>query len=628
MKTMQSFASALLFAAAFAWKAQAQLAITEVMAESSTNLVPTFRGPDFWEFTNFGTNDINLHGFGFSDDKVDAIYTNAFTNLTIRGGESIVFCRTDEYVDTAEEFKAWWGEENLPTNLQVRFYIRPGLGEAGDQLWVRDAAGNAVDMVTFGPSLRGHAIAYDLETGTFGVPSAAGVNRAWRAATSTNDVGSPGSTPGPVQLSIRQEPASQIVDGCGSVCFSVLAGGVPRPRYQWTFNGVPILGETGSKLTLPDIGPSAAGEYRVILNNGFEELLSAPAHLTVNTNPLAPWITLPPVNTTVFPGQTGRFSVEIRGYPCVEYQWHSNGVTLAGETNRTLAVAVPDGAPLVTTLYTLTASNNRGTATASAKLIVMRRPCLQITEIMSSPTNDAILEHKGWFELTNCDTNEVNLQGYRFRDAPFPEVAFVITSAVIIKPTESIIFVESMSREAYLRWWGADRLPPDVQVVTWHGWGLSEVADDNIHFWNSSPNEPLDTVATEDRLGGIPGVSAEMTNYCDEIEVYGCIASYLRESVARERGAFRAAEGGDIGSPGFTTNPPPRLLSLSRSAAGVDLDSRVTQGKTYRLFSKNVLGDLMWTLVEEKVADDFVITMHDATAGGVPARFYRLEEGP
>lgn len=624
---MQIFAVALSLSGSFAWKAQAQLAITEVMSESSTNLVPIFRGPDFWELTNFGTTDIDLDGFGFSDDKVATIITDAFVGLTIPAGQSIIFCRTNENVDTAEEFKAWWGAENLPVNLQVRFYIQPGLsGDAGDQIWLRDRNGTAVDMVSFGPSLRGRTLTYDLETGTFGVQSAAGVGRAWRASTSTNDVGSPGFTPGPVPLRILQQPASQIVDGCGNVSFSVLAGGVPRPRYQWTSNAVPVFGATGSRLTLPDIGPSAAGEYRVILNNGFEELLSAAAYLTVNTSPLAPSITQPPVDTTVFPGQTGRFSVETRGYLCVDHQWYANGVALTGETNRTLAVAVPLGAPIATTLYTLTASNDQGTATASARLIVTRRPCLQITEIMSLPANDILLEHRGWFELTSCDTSEVNLQGYGFRDAALPEAAFIIRNPLVIKPGESIIFVESMSREAYLRWWGADRLPPHVQVVTWQGWGLSTEGRDSIYFWNSSPSEPLDTVATETRLDGISGLSQEMSNYCDEIETYGCIASYLRESVAGEGGAFRAAEGGDIGSPGFTTNGSPRLLNLWRSAAGVDLECRVIQGKTYRLFSKNALGDPMWALIGTKVADDFIVTMRDAATGGIPARFYRLEE--
>src|SRR5688572_15992744 len=93
MRTFFAFAAIVLLAAGFTGHLPAQLAITEVMAESSTNGLPDFRGPDYWELTNFGTNDLSLHGYGFSDDKVTVIFTSVFSNLTIHGGESIIFCR-------------------------------------------------------------------------------------------------------------------------------------------------------------------------------------------------------------------------------------------------------------------------------------------------------------------------------------------------------------------------------------------------------------------------------------------------------------------------------------------------------------------------------------------------------
>jgi hypothetical protein len=629
MRTFFAFATTVLLAAGFTGRLPAQLAITEVMAESSTTGLPAFKGPDYWELTNFGTNDINLHGYGFHDDK-PVIQTGVFNNLIIRGGESLIFCRSNgptASIRSLEEFKAWWGENNLPIDLQVRFYDPPGLSGDGDQLWVKDPAGNVVDTVTFGASQPGRSMIYDLETGTFGFPSVPGVHGAFRAARSTNDVGSPGSTPGRVSLSIQQQPASQTVDGCGGVQFSVLAGGIPGPRYQWISNGVPVPGATGPRLTLPDIGPWSAGEYRVRLSNEFDERLSDPAILVVNTNPLAPRFTLPPIDVTVFPGQTGRFSVEIRGYPCADFHWHSNNVPLPGENGRTLAVAVPQDALPGTNLYTLTISNAVGSASASARLVVMRLPCLQITEVMAWATNDAVLGHNGWFELTSCDTNEVNLQGYQFRDTDLPEVAFVITNPVIIHPGESVIFVESMSREAFVQWWGADRLPPGLQVVTWRGWGLSKSSSDTIHLWNSSPSYRANTIATLSLLDSIPGFSQETENLCDDI--YGCGANYLRESVLWENGAFRAAIGGDIGSPGYTTNPPPRLLTVSLNATGVQVRCRVVAGKSYRLSFKDTLKDPVWTPLPPEPASGSILTLHhNSPPGSTKTRFYRVEELP
>src|SRR4051812_46668763 len=50
--------SAILLGLATVRPAAGQLAITEAMSAASTNILA-----DFWELTNFGTNDINLAGF-------------------------------------------------------------------------------------------------------------------------------------------------------------------------------------------------------------------------------------------------------------------------------------------------------------------------------------------------------------------------------------------------------------------------------------------------------------------------------------------------------------------------------------------------------------------------------------
>jgi hypothetical protein len=245
---------------------------------------------------------------------------------------------------------------------------------------------------------------------------------------------------------------------------------------------------------------------------------------------------------------------------------------------------------------------------------------------MSSPTNGPILRHLNWFELTNCDTNAVDLRGYRFRDAPSLVIASIITNAVVIKPGESVIFVEAMRSEEFIRWWGAENLPPGLQIITWYSWGLDASGADVIHIWNSGATDPLDEVANASHLAAIPGMSEELENFCDPL--YGCTGFYLRDSVAGENGAFRAVEGGDIGSPGYTANPPPRLLGLSRDALRVNLRCRVVEGKTYQLSWKNALADAVWTPLPSATATGSIITMEDTNAGSALLRFYRLEELP
>ena len=333
-KTFLALVAAVLPAWALVSRTQAAvlpLAITEVMAQSNPDLLPGFRGPDFWELTNFGTNTLDLSGFSFSDNNTSAKFPMPFNGLEIRAGESILFCRSNKPpVDSRDAFLAWWGTANLPPGLPVRFFAYPGLdGEVEDQVWLFDEADNVVDMVSFSRSTIGRSFTYDAEAGAFGTPSVPGVCGAWRAALNPNDIGSPGLTCGPVPLSIVQQPASQTVDGCGVVTFIVITRGVPRPHYQWYHDGNEIMGATEPTLTLAEAQPAAAGAYRVHLDNGLTNLNSSVAVLTVSTKPVAPSILRGPVDISVFPGQIAVFSVQARGFPCLDYQWFVHDAELA-----------------------------------------------------------------------------------------------------------------------------------------------------------------------------------------------------------------------------------------------------------------------------------------------------------
>ena len=242
----------LLLAGLLSFQAKAQLAITEVMAEGATNNYP-YKGPDWFELTNFGTNDIPLEGYSFNDSRqtYGAVFY-PFSGLVIHAGESVIFFRVRPYNITtnAETYRQWWGESNLPPNLQIRTYLDPGFdGQAGDETWVYDSEMNVVDSVKFGASKPGHSFTYDPDTGIFGVVSTLGLNGSFQAALDW-DIGSPGTTTGPSPLRIVEHPASQTVDGGGQTTFSIKAAGMPRPRYQWLFGGAPIPGATSPTLTI------------------------------------------------------------------------------------------------------------------------------------------------------------------------------------------------------------------------------------------------------------------------------------------------------------------------------------------------------------------------------------------
>ena len=596
--------------------ARAQLAITEVMSSAATNRGSIWVSPksDFWELTNFGTNTVPLDGYKFTDRDRRNWVSDVFTNRFIAPGESIIFVQTNETtIISPPDFFAWWGASNLPPNLQIRLYARPGFDSDGDALELVDGNGNLVDRVDFGLGFRGHSFVFDPDTGEFGRFSA--VDDGSFMAVQADDVGSPGITTGPVDLAIWQQPASLTEDAGADVEFSVQAVGLPRPAYQWFHNGVPLHGAKSPKLVVTEIQSHHGGLYSVLLSNGVNSLASVPATLVVNTNPLPPTIIVPPVDAIVFAAQTAIFTVKARGFPTPLFQWQTNGVNIPGATNRTLVISAATLA-MSGTLYTVRVHNTNGSATASARLLVTQPPNLAITEVMASVLNGAASGHSDWFELTNLDTNAVSLLGYRFSDREDSfDFSCTVTNAVIIEPGESVIFVQRLTPEEFIQWWGADLLPAGLKVITYRGFGLDSQGEE-IYFWNGAETGPHNWFT----VGAFAGSSEGFSLRFEPPDTYDVGSSELGLF-----GAFRAANGGDVGSPGYTKNPAPRMLSANRNGAEVILKCRVIQGKQYTLRWKPNLEDPYWAPIGDYIADDFLITIPQPIEG-IAQRFFLLEE--
>src|SRR5689334_17316933 len=364
-----------------AGRATAQLAITEVLSAPEFTADPARRGPEYWELTNFGPGDVPLDGYGFRDaDQAHDLARAPFAQLVIRSGESIVFFRwqsSSQSVTNLAQFRAWWGDSRLPRDLQVRSYPAPGLGGwDGDGVRLFDPAGRLVDSVDFARARLGRSFVYDGQTGHFGAISVAGVGGAW-AAELTGDVGSPGVTTGPVPIQILQAPADAVVDAGSMASFSVMAGGCPRPGYQWFFQDQPLPWANEPDLRLTDLQPAQAGLYRVALTNGLAGVVSAAATLQVRTDPTPATLVQPPGDLAVFVGQTAVFTVVARGLPGVSYAWRTNGGLVPNQTGPRLEIA--DARLAQSGLrWAVTVSNALGTAEASAVLTVTERQDLRV----------------------------------------------------------------------------------------------------------------------------------------------------------------------------------------------------------------------------------------------------------
>jgi alpha-tubulin suppressor-like RCC1 family protein len=82
--------------------------------------------------------------------------------------------------------------------------------------------------------------------------------------------------------SITNQPASVIINATSNVTFSVTAAGTPSPAYNWRTNGTAISGATNASLTLNNVQTNQAGNYTVVITNGWGSVTSSVATLTVN----------------------------------------------------------------------------------------------------------------------------------------------------------------------------------------------------------------------------------------------------------------------------------------------------------------------------------------------------------
>ena len=603
-----------------------QLAITEVMSEAITN--GAFKGSDYWELTHFGTNAIPLDGYYFTDNITDREVRSVFEGLVIHPGESVVFFRSQEgrSVTTAEDFRAWWGPDRVPASVQIRSYASPGFdGDLGDEVWLFDPEGRKVDQVRFGAAKMGRSFTYDPESGSFGLTSVLEVGHAFRAQAAP-DVGSPGRNSGAALLRLLQGPASQTVDAGMSVTFSVIALGMPQPRYQWMTGNALIAGASGAALTLPVVQVSDAGSYRVRVDNGLSTLLSLPATLSVSTTRRPPMLATAPSNSVVLPGQTGRFSVFARGYPAPRYQWSVEGVSLPGETNTTLWVPRAD-AGMSGLQYSVTVWNSLGSTSAAARLYVVPRPRLRFTEVMPWTASVSPTPHHDWFELTNGGTNAQDLAGYRFSDKPLLVDAVTITNHLVVQPGESVVFAQQTPPEFFKAWWGADRLPPGLQVYSYLGFGLNKLGE-ALFLWNPAATDSQDYLSTVTWASTTPGVSLECANDCDSYPEYGCLGQCVRDSALGVGFTFASADPGDLGSPGYAGDLPPRVTALLKQDDQFWVECQTTPGRFCRLWWSPQIQPPLWQEVTYIWAESALVWMSDPAQDIGENRFYRVELMP
>ncbi|HXT13681.1 MAG TPA: pectinesterase family protein [Candidatus Angelobacter sp.] len=89
-----------------------------------------------------------------------------------------------------------------------------------------------------------------------------------------------------VTPAITNQPASLVVTNGNSATFTVVAGGVPAPGYQWYKNSLanPIPTATGPSFTIASTSPSDTASYFVVVTNAAGSVTGSNVTLTVNSS--------------------------------------------------------------------------------------------------------------------------------------------------------------------------------------------------------------------------------------------------------------------------------------------------------------------------------------------------------
>jgi alpha-tubulin suppressor-like RCC1 family protein len=184
---------------------------------------------------------------------------------------------------------------------------------------------------------------------------------------------------------ITLQPTNLIVIQGNNATFSVTVAIQPPGvtlSYQWLQNGFPlsndgnhVFGSTTSVLTLIGVLDTDSTFYQVVVSNPAGSVASSLATLTVLDPPV---ITTQPQNLTVNAGQNATFSLVAVGAVPMSYQWYSNSVVLANQTNTTFIFNSAQTNNAGTNFYVIV-TNVAGSATSSvASLTVLLPPVLTI----------------------------------------------------------------------------------------------------------------------------------------------------------------------------------------------------------------------------------------------------------
>lgn len=588
-----------------------EIRITEITPWGSSYASVAARA-DWFELTNVGASAVDISGWKMFDSGPAGFGSSRPLNgvTSIAPGESVIFLEDASKIDV---FRTNWFGANPPAGLQIGSYdgAGAGLSTGGDAVNIYDPTGVVKASVSFGGStILAPYRTFDNTQGQNGVAitqlSTLGVNGAFAAAASADEIGSPGSA---------VVSSTSFVSITATDADAAEAGNDPG-----TFR-ISRTGSTLSPMTVLFSTSTGAGQAT---SDDYNPILTSPATIPAGASFVD--ITITPVDdaivesaetVTLTLGDTGSYDVgspasatitivdnDIANLPPTAVVLNNKVTTITENTPTTAAIKVADiavnddgqginnltvtGADAAlfeitgTALYLKAGTSLNHTtqstydvtvevddatvgttpdSSVSHSIAVLKSVApgsIIISEISpwsSTPANSRI--GVDWFEVTNVGTTTVDITGWKWNDSSDKEfsTAKALNGITSIAPGESVIFLDTTELETkkaeFLSLWFGANPPAGLRFGNYNGPGMGS-GGDAANLFDTSGNRitgvsfgasPSSPFATFDNKAGLGSTGLPVP-----------VVSTL--SVVGVNGAFTAADdANETGSPGRIMNP-------------------------------------------------------------------------
>jgi hypothetical protein len=170
-----------------------------------------------------------------------------------------------------------------------------------------------------------------------------------------------------------------------------------------------------------------------------------------------------------------------------------------------------------------------------------------------------------WFEITNFGSSAVDITGFRVDDSSNSFASSVaLVGVTSIAAGESVIFIEGAAANAqFATVWFGGTLPPGLQVGRYSGSGIGlSTGGDALNLFDAGG-----AVLTRVDFGSSPA-TAPFASFDNAAGLSGAV-TLTNLSAVGINGAFVAAAGGEIGSPGaIAPIPEPGTWALWLAGLG------------------------------------------------------------